>query len=120
MITRENINEIYRKFRKAPASVDDLNIAALFDETAIHHDIMIDPEENTITFGSVEEGSPFKTIDLKRVHAILAFDEWVAIVMHSSILFLNRQSPRTAIDIKPVERTLTERIGSLFRTSMAC
>lgn len=120
MITRENINEIYRKFRKAPSSIDELNIAALFDDTAIHHDIMIDPEENTISFGSLDESSPFKTLDLKRINAILTFDEWVAIVMHSSILFLNRQSPRTAIDIKPVERSLGERISNLFRTPIAC
>lgn len=62
MLTRENISEIYRKFRKAPAGIDQLDIAVLFDETAIHHDILIDPETNTLTIGSIEPMSPFHSL----------------------------------------------------------
>lgn len=120
MITRENINEIYRKYKKAPASVDDLNIAALFDQTAINHDIMIDPEEGTITFGSIDPASPFHTLPMDRINAILAFDEWVAVVMHSSIVFLNRRNSKVVIDIKPVTRTLGDRLSDIFKSSMAC
>ena len=120
MITRQNINEIYRKYKKQPASVDELNISTLFDETAIHHDIMIDPEDNTLTIGSIDAASPFHTIPLDRINAILGFDEWVAIVMHSSIIFLNRKSPKVAIDIKPVRAGLGDRLSDLFRSSLAC
>lgn len=120
MITRENIKEIYRKYKNAPESTDDLNISTLFDETAIHHDIMIDPEDNTITFGSIDPSSPFHKLDMKRINAILGFEEWVAVVMHSSILFLNRKSPKVAIDIKPMRETFGERVSKLFRAPMAC
>lgn len=120
MITRENINEIYRKYKKTPASVDELNIATLFDDTAIYHDIMIDPEENTVTFGSIEPNSPFHTLSLSKINAILAFEEWVAVVMHSSIIFLNRKSPKVVVDIKPMSQTLGDKISNFFRTSIAC
>lgn len=120
MITRENINEIYRKYKKTPASVDELNFATLFDSTSEHHDILIDPEDNTITFGSIEETSPFHTLPLDRINAILGFEEWVAIVMHSSILFLNRTAPKVMIDIKTIQPTLGDRITSLFRVPVAC
>lgn len=120
MITRDNINEIYRKYKKTPQSVDELDIATLFDETAIHHDIMIDPESNTISFGSIDANSPFQTIALDRVNAILGFEEWVAIVMHSSIIFLNRKSNKVVVDIKAVQPTLGDRISKLFRAPMAC
>lgn len=120
MITRDNINEIYRKYKKTPASVDELNIATLFDETAIHHDIMIDPEDNTITFGSIDQNSPFHTLPLDRINAILGFDEWVAVVMHSSILFLNRKNSNVVVDIRPVTPSITDRLSNIFRAPIAC
>lgn len=120
MITRDNINEIYRKYKNTPESIDELNIATLFDETALHHDIMISPEDNTISFGSIESNSPFHTLALDRINAILGFDEWVAIVMHSSILFLNRKSPKVAIDLKVEKPSLSQRISDMFRSSVAC
>ena len=120
MITSKNIEEIYRKYKKAPASVDELDFATLFDETALHHDIMIDPETNTITFGSIDEKSPFHTLPLNRINAILGFDEWVAVVMHSSIIFLNRKNDKVYIDIRPIRKSFGERITDMFHTPIAC
>ncbi|MCH5219986.1 MAG: hypothetical protein J1F20_05385 [Muribaculaceae bacterium] len=120
MITRDNINEIYRKYKNTPESIDELDLATLFDETAIHHDIMIDPEDNTITFGSIDPKSPFHTLPLDRINAILGFEEWVAVVMHSSILFLNRKNSKVVIDIKPVHQSFGDRISRMFRSPIAC
>lgn len=120
MITRENIKEIYRKYKKAPASIDELNIATLFDQTAINHDIMIDPEDNTISFGSLDPKSPFHTLPLDRVNAILGFDEWVAVVMPAAIIFLNRNNSKVVIDIKNEQPSAMERISQLFRSPIAC
>lgn len=120
MLTRDNINEIYRKYKKAPASIDELDLATLFDETAINHDILVDPDENTITFGSIETTSPFHTLGLSRINAILGFEEWIAIVLPAAIVFLNRTSPKVAIDIKSSTTGLAKRITRLFGASIAC
>lgn len=120
MISRENIKEIYRKYKNAPKSIDELDIATLFDETAIHHDILVDPEENILTIGSIDPKSLFHTLPLDRINAIIGFEEWVAIVLHSSIIFLNRNNQKVAIDIKEVRPTMSERISNLFRAPIAC
>lgn len=120
MITRDNIKEIYRKYNKAPKSIDELDIATLFDETAIHHDILIDPEDNTMSFGSIDPKSPFHTLPLDRVNAILGFDEWIAVVMPASIVFLNRNSNKVMVDIKTEQPGIMDRLSRMFNSSIAC
>lgn len=120
MITRDNIREVYKNYKKTPKSVDDLNIALLFDDTALHHNLMIDPDTAELEIGSIDPSSPFHTIPLNRVHAIIPFEEWVAIVLHSSIIFLNRKNSKVAIDIKEIEPTFSDRVKKIFRAPIAC
>lgn len=114
MINSEVINEIYRKYNKRPASVDCLNLALLFEKVGIDHDILIDPDTEEMTIGSIAEDSPFRTIKLGNIHAIVPFEEWTAIVMHSSILFLNNKRPQVSIHIKEPELTLWQRIKGII------
>lgn len=120
MITRDNIREVYKTYKKTPKSVDDLNIALLFDDTAIHHDLLIDADTEELTIGSIDARSPFHTIPLSRVNAIIPFEEWVAIVLHSSIIFLNRRNSKVAIDIKEIEPSFSDRVKNIFRAPIAC
>lgn len=120
MITRDTIREVYKTFKKAPKSVDDLNIALLFDDTALHHNLMIDPDTEELEIGSIDSMSPFHCIPLNRVNAIVPFEEWVAIVLHSSIIFLNRKNSKVAIDIKEIEPTFSDRVKNIFRAPIAC
>lgn len=110
MITRDLIKTLYKKYKKAPKSVDLLNLALLFDFAAKHHSIKINPDTEELTIGSIDPSSPFHTISIKRINAIVPFEEWVAIVMHSSIIFLNRKKPEVAVDIKEMEPGLMDRI----------
>lgn len=112
MITQQLIKTLYKKYSKAPKSVDALNVALLFDYGAKHHNLFIDPDTDTLTIGSIDPMSPFHTISLRRIHAIVPFEEWVALVMHSSIIFLNRKSPKVAVDIKPVSDGFLSRLRS--------
>lgn len=110
MITRQVIETLYKKYRKAPKSIDMLNLSILFEYAAQHHNIFIDPEAETLLIGSIDPASPFHTIYISRINAIVAFEEWVAIVLPASIIFLNRTNNKVAIDIRSVRPSLLDRL----------
>lgn len=114
MITTQVINTLYKKYSKTPKSIDMLNLAMLFDFTAKHHNIHIDPETEKLTINSVDPKSPFHSISIKRINAIVPFEEWVAIVMHSSIIFLNRKNSNVSVHIKPLQPSLMDKIRGAF------
>jgi len=99
MISSDIIKTLYKKYRKRPQSIDSLDIAQLFTRGA-HHDLIIDPDTEDLYIGSIPEDSPFHIIPLRNVNAIVPFEEWIALVMHSSILFLNTKDNQTNIHIK--------------------
>ena len=102
MINRALIHELYDKYSKPPKSVDMLDLAALYNCVGTLHGITTDA--GTLCIGSLPDDSPFKRIRLTHIHGIIAFDNWVAVVLRPSILFLNRIEPTVSIDIKPVRR----------------
>lgn len=111
MITTKTINEIYKKYSNRPKSVDELNIALLFE--AAHKDHAISIDGNNLIINSQESWSPFHVISLDRVHAILDFDRTIAVVLHSSIIFISKDSDEVNIHIKPYRPSFTERLKSL-------
>lgn len=98
MITQKTIKAIYRKYRKKPESVDNLNVGLLFEDSLSKHKIEI--KDGAVIINSVEPFSPFHEIPLDRIHAIIEFDLHVAIVLHSSIIFLRKNSDAVDIDLK--------------------
>lgn len=116
MITRKVIQTLYKKYRKLPESPDCLDMPLLFECAAIHN-IQIDMEGtvDSLVIGSIDPSSPFHRIPLERIHAIVPFEEWIAIVLHSSIIFLNRKSPRVSVHVRTEAPSLRERIANFFR-----
>ena len=88
----------------------------LFEYASQHHNVSIDMDGpvDSLIIRSVEPHSPFHRIPLEKIHAIVPFEEWVAIVMHSSIVFLNRKSSKVSVHIKPYKPSLWERIKGMF------
>ena len=113
MITREIVDTLYKKYKKAPKSVDMLNLAILFDYAAGHHNIFIDPDTEELSIGSISPDSPFHSLPVGHIHAIVPFEEWVAIVMPASMIFLNRKEPKVAVDVKPVRPSLMDKIRGI-------
>ncbi len=115
MITRQNINTIYSKYSKLPTSPDQLDIKLLFEAASEYHGLYIDPDTNELVISSVDEKSPFHSIPLSKIHAIVPFEEWVAIVLHSTIIFLDRKSSRVSVDIRPLSMGFSDKLRNLFK-----
>lgn len=101
MITADVINAIYKQYPKRPASFDLLDFATLFEKAGEHHDILVDPEAEELIIGSIAPESPFHVIPLKNIHAFVPFENWVAIAMHSSVIFLSSKDNKVSVHLRP-------------------
>lgn len=110
MITRQNIQALYKKYAKRANSIDTLDMELLYDAASENHGVYVDPETDKLVIMSVDADSPFHAIPLSKIHAIVPFEQWIAIVLHSSIIFLNRENSQVAVDIKPVNLGLLDRV----------
>lgn len=116
MITRKVIEALYKKYRKLPESPDCLDMPLLFESASENHNILIDMDGpvDSLLIGSIDPASPFHRLALDRIHAIVPFEEWVAIVLHSSMIFLNRKSNQVSVHVRTEPPTLAERIKGIF------
>lgn len=110
MLTKKVIEKIYRQYNRPPKSADELNIPLLFDYAFENHGIVID--ENELYIGSVDPKSPFAVIPLNRIHGILEFQNYIAIVLHSSILFLNKNNSSVHVHIRMSQPSLWSKLKS--------
>ena len=110
MITKQVIETLYKKYNKRPKSPDCLDFGLLFDSITDYHNISVDMETDELVINDLGEMSPFHKIPLSKIHAIVPFEEWVAIVLHSSIIFLNRKATKVSVHVKPPELSFMDRI----------
>lgn len=111
MITQEVINEIYKKFSKRPASPDELNMPPLFESVHPSHRIEIDDDKLIIY--SLPKNSIFHAIPLRNINAILEFESNVAIVLHSSIIFLSKNDAGNYVHFKPLKMSFLDKLRGM-------
>lgn len=109
MITQKVIDQLYKTYRKPPLSADDLDIDLLFTHLFEFHDVAIDDNANLL-LNSLPAGSPFRKIPLSHIHAIVEFESKIGIVLHSSIIFLNKNDSRSNIHIKIPKESILRKI----------
>jgi len=112
MIQKSVIDSIYKKFKKRPASPDELDIPLLFEKVPVETAIEI--EGDHLVINSIEASSPFHSIPVNHIHAIVEFDEAVAIVLHSSIIFISKEDGSIHVHIKDIGPTFIDRVKSLL------
>ncbi len=108
MIQKKVIDAIYKKCRRRPQSPDELNIPLLFEK--LPEEAMIEIDENDIIINNIDASSPFHRIPVSHIHAILEFDEAVAIVLHSSIIFLSKYDGSVHVHLKEMRPSIIDRI----------
>lgn len=108
MITKAVIDALYKKFNKRPASIYDLNIPLLFESIDPSHAIEIDGDE--LIINSIAPSNPFHSVNLNNVNAIIEFEETVAIVMHSSIIFLSRTNNDVSLHFKSIRTSFIDKM----------
>lgn len=114
MITKQVINTIYKKYPKAPKSPDYLDFGLLFDIPQELHDVHVDLDTNKLIINSVDPMSPFHSLSLSRIHAIVPFEEWIALVLPAAIVFLNKKSSKVSIHLKPMKTNFLDSIKYKF------
>ena len=112
MIQKKVIDAIYKKYRRRPASPDELNIPLLFEKLPEEAGVEIDG--NHIIFNSIDPRSPFRKIPVTHIHAIVEFDEAVSIVLHSSIVFISKDDGSSNVHIKDVGPSLLDRLRGVM------
>ncbi len=115
MIPKKVIDSIYRKFRKKPASPDELDIPLLFEKLPPETAIEIDGQD--LIIDSIDCGSPFHNIPINHIHAIVEFDEAVAIVLHASIIFLSKDDGAMSVHLKDISPSILDRVRAIIATS---
>lgn len=117
MVTQEVIKTLYRQFNKPPKSVDELNLALLFDYAVENHGIFLD--EESLYIGSVDPRSPFATLPLSRINEIVEFETVIAVVLPAAIVFLNKEDSDVNIHIRldddEEDRSIWSKLKSCFK-----
>lgn len=112
MVTNKVIDAVYKQYKKRPASIDELDTALLFTEELLNHDLYVD--EGRLVINSIDPHSPFHSIALDRIHAIVNFENVVAIVLHSSIIFLSKRDNKVHVHIKMEKPSFMDRVRMKF------
>ena len=70
--------------------------------------VEIDGDE--LVLPMVDCDSPFHRIPVSHIHAIIDFDEAVAIVLHSSIVFISKDDGAVFVHIKEIGMSFLDRV----------
>lgn len=112
MITGKVIREVYKKYSKCPPTLDCIDFGLLNNGVSEVHNVEI--KDNRLIIGSIDEKSPFHSLPLNRVHGIVNFEKCVAIVFHSSILFLDKKEDKVQIHLKMKKTNIWQRLMMCF------
>lgn len=112
MITAQTINQLYKKYRKKPKSLDDRNLSLLVDMALDTEALDLDGDK--LVFNQLDQYSPFREIELERIHAAVDLGDEIAIVLPNSMIFVNKHNFATHVHFKPAPTGLMGRVRYLL------
>ncbi len=109
MITDKVIKEIYKNYKKPCKNQQELQLPHFLDILKEHHNLSENNME--IIVNDLEEFNPFRRFLKRSIHAILEFDNIIAFVFRSHILFFSKDSNHIRVHMRPDEpKSLFSRI----------
>ena len=108
MITKAVIENLYKQYKRKPASPDMLDLSLLFEHAIENHALYVD--DGNLVIESIDADSPFHELPLDRIHAIHEFDRVVAIVLPAAIVFLNKRDSGVNVHIKAPKLSFLDRM----------
>lgn len=105
------IKSLYKRFRRRTSSLDQRRLDLLCDNIIDRRGLELN--DDRIVFSAMPANAPLRSIRLDHIRGVAEVEQYLAIVLHSSIIFFNRATLQIAVHIKPP--TLLERVTNLFR-----
>ena len=93
MITNDNIQRLYTTYATAPGLFEDRGLTRLMDY-AFDTDA-IDFDGDRLVFNTIDTDSPLHSIDSERILGAEEIGRWLAVILPSAIIFLDRTDLRT-------------------------
>lgn len=112
MITRQVIEALYKKYGRMPKSEAERNLGLLRDFAA--ENVAVDIEDGKLLLYNIDPMSPFNEIRIDNIHGVVDFDDCIAVVMHSSIVFIMKPMPPVHVHIKMNPPTFKEKLKWWF------
>jgi hypothetical protein len=112
MITKQVIDELYQKYcRRHHDSTDSIKL--LMDSASEYHNVQMDGQGNLV-IGSIDPKSPFHRILVDNINGISQFENTFAIVLNSSIIFLNKYDSGVNVHVRTDTPSLWQRLRWKF------
>ncbi len=93
------IRSLYKRFSRRPSTLDERQLHLLADFIVEQRGLELD--DDRLIFTEMEPLSPFREIRLDNINGVADLGKLLAIVMHSSIIFLNKETLAATVHLKP-------------------
>lgn len=98
MINSETISALYSEFATAPELFEDRGLTRLMDY-ALDTDA-IDFDGDALVFNTIDDSSPLRRVEIERIHGARELEGYLAVVLPSAIIFIDRRDFSAMIHIK--------------------
>lgn len=114
MVKPNKIKHLYRKHPLTDKSRSDLDLSPLLTDSLSQHLITIGQEN--IIINSVDEESPFRELPIRNIAGIEDMNQFTAIILRNSILFLDKSTTDIHVHINVEQPSLWQRLKYYFST----
>ncbi len=110
MSDKKLIDSLYKRYHRRPDTLDERHLYLLVDFIVDEQGVELN--DDRIVFTGIDEHSPFREIRLNNINGVEDLGGWLAIVLHSTIIFFNKDTHEVSVHIRPI--SLRDRLSSIL------